>query len=414
MQLKRIVIVCRVFVSEYMIYRWRIFAQTYKDVDVTLIGHVGYSMDDFGKGNRQFSLGFREEERFRYIPVTFDKKNNVPGFVGWLRVHQPDFVYIIGIESSGASLQAAYAKRHYLHNMKLALFTMRGLDFKKPTIGNPRPIVNNLRWLYFRKSLDAVFCHYPHGRDVIREQMGFTGPIYMQTQVGVNNEWFHPDPEARIRVRSRFGIQDDEYVFGTACRIIYYQKGIGDILDALPLPKKAKFMFIGDGPDFQRAKDDVRRKGLEGQVIFTGITQLPDPTGRKAGVEYVQDYFNALDCFVLMSRTSKLYIDTYPLVLSQAMATSLPCIVSTSGALPYEVGEIGTVVPEKDPESLKAAMCARFQDRNNGVEQGKRLFARLQTSFEMHHLNRCFYESVNDILEGRVNEGHFDQTNFEF
>ena len=414
MRLKRIVIVCRVFVSEYMVYRWRIFARTFKDVDVTVIGHLDYSMDDFGKGNRCFSLDFSEEERFHYVPVRFGYGEKISGFVGWLQVHQPDFVYMIGMEASISDLQLVMAKRKYLPNMKIAMFTMRGLDYPKPSIRYPKRIVSYTKWKRFSKYLDAVFCHYPHGRDVVREQMGFKGPIYMQTQVGVNNEWFKPDNEARQRIRQKFGVKDDEYLFGTACRIIYYQKGIGDIIEALPLPEKCKFMFIGDGPDFDRAKKDVMDRGLDKQVIFTGITQLPDPTGRKAGKEYVQDYFNALDCFVLMSRTSNLYIDTYPLVLSQAMATGLPCIASSSGGLPYEVGEIGTVVPEKNPGALREAMIHRFMHQDEGKEQGRRLQERLQHSFEMHHLNRCFYATMIDIMEGKIDSRHFDQQDFTF
>ena len=394
-------------------------ARQCSDLDITLIGHTEFKSDEFGKGNKDLSLGPVVGERFHYFPVNFDEgrgygMGGIPGLVGWLRLHRPDFVYMIGLETDPIALQIVNAKRKFLPNMKLALFTMRGLDFPKFSFRHPRRIIGIVRWALIKKGLDAVFCHYPHGRDVIRDQMKFAKPIYMQTQVGVNNEWFRPDSEARRRVRARFGIKDDEYLFGTACRILYYQKGIGDILLAMPLPEKAKFMFVGDGPDFERAKLEVKSRGLDRQVIFAGMTQLPDPTGRKVDVEYVQDYFNALDCFVLMSRTSATYIDTYPLVLSQAMATSLPCIVSSSGALPYEVGDIGDVVPEKDPVALRKAMQHRFEHQEEGREQGRRLCERLQHTFEMRHLNRCFVTVMKDILANRFEPGHADQTRFEF
>lgn len=413
----KLVVICRVFVSEYMINRWRVMAREYPELDITLLGHRRWESSEWGKAS-SCGMDDLEEERFHYHAVDFRDgwlvENGIVGLEGWLRLNRPDFVYMIGLETHPIALQIVNVKRKFLPNMKLALFTMRGLDFPKFSFLHPRRIGGLIRWSLIKKGLDAVFCHYPHGRDVIRDQMKFHKPIYMQTQVGVNREWFRPDPEARRRVRAKFGVKDDEYLFGTVCRILYYQKGIGDIISSLPLPEKAKFMFVGNGPDFERAKQDVESRGLGRQVIFAGITQLPDPVGRKDGVEYVQDYFNALDCFVLMSRTSPTYIDTYPLVLSQAMATSLPCVVSSSGALPYEVGDIGDVVPEKDPGALQKAMLRRFENQEEGRDQGRRLCERLQHTFEMRHLNRCFVTVMKDILAGRFNPDHADQTRFEF
>jgi glycosyltransferase involved in cell wall biosynthesis len=96
------------------------------------------------------------------------------------------------------------------------------------------------------------------------------------------------------------------------------------------------------------------------------------------------------------------------------MATSLPCIVSSSGGLPYEVDDIGDVVPEKDPGALQKAMLRRFENQEEGRDQGRRLCERLQHTFEMRHLNRCFVTVMKDILAGRFNPDHADQTRFEF
>lgn len=410
----RFVAICRVFVSEYMLYRWRTMARDHKDMDITIIGHREYSSGEFGV-HKRYTLEDFDDGNFHYRRVDFRDGGGIgPGIAGleeMLMKIRPDFVYLIGLETSEISFQVSRVRRKSLPKMKMALFTMRGLDYPKISLRHPRQLMWRWRWARIRNSYDAIFCHYPHGRDVIREQGGYRGPIYMQTQVGVNNEWFRPDADARKRIRAKFGISDDTYLFGTSCRINYHQKGIGDILAALPISGNTKFMFIGDGPDMQRAKDEVKARGLEDYVIFTGFISLPEPTPTP-GLEHVQDYFNALDCFVLMSRTSKTYIDTYPLVLSQAMATALPCIVSTSGALPYEVGDLGDVVPEQQSEPLKKAMEYRYAHQEEGREQGKSLCGRLQHSFEMHHLNRCFVTVMNDILAGRVVGSHFDQQNF--
>ena len=406
----KLVVICRVFVSEYMIYRWRVMARENKDLDITLIGHIEFKSNEFGKGNKELALGSVEEDRFHYIPATFKRSrlysDGIGGLRGWLRLHRPDFVYLIGLETDDISLQVAYVKRRYLPNMKVAMFSMRGPDM-------PTYLRYRIRWTILKRFYDAIFVHYPHGVDIMREQGGYEGPVYMQTQLGVNNEWFHPNIEARREIRAQYGINDDDYVFGVVCRTDI-RKGLIDILDAVPDNPKVKLMHIGDGPDMPRFKEHITKLGLEKRVILTGYVPLPEPSPHH-GVKYIQDYFNALDCNVLMSQTfPKSHVDSYPLVVSQGMATALPCIVSSSGGLPYEVGAIGDVVPERDVAALHKAMLHRFENQEEGREQGRLLFDRLQHTFEMHHLNRCFVTVMKDILEGRFNLDHADQTQFVF
>lgn len=413
----KLVVICRVFVSEYMLYRWRVMARENPDLDITLIGHLEYKSDEFGKGNKDLSLDCVEDVRFHYHPVNFHNarfhSRGIDGLGGWLRVHRPDFVYLIGLESSDISLQVAYIKKHHLPNMKMAMFTMRGPDMPEKTLRHPGSFVWWIKWSILKRWYDAVFVHYPHGAEIVREQGGYKGPIYMQTQVGVNNEWFHPDADARKRVRKELGLSDDDYVFGIVCRTDL-RKGLIEVLEALPNHPKVKLVHVGDGPDMSKFKKHIEKLGVADRVILAGHVALPEPVSR-TGVKYVQDYFNALDCAVLMSQTfPKTHVDSYPLVVSQAMATALPNIVSSSGGLPYEVGDIGDVVPERDVDALRKAMAYRFEHKEEGREQGRRLCSRLQHTFEMRYLNKCFVAVMKDILAGHFNPDHADQTQFKF
>ena len=146
----RLVVICRVFVSEYMIYRWRVMSRENPDLDITLIGHVEYKSDEFGKGNKDLSLGYVEAERFHYLPVNFngDKgllRFGISGIEGWLRLHRPDFVYMIGLETHPIALQIVNIRRKYLPKTKLALFTMRGLDFPKISVKKYTFVIASVR-----------------------------------------------------------------------------------------------------------------------------------------------------------------------------------------------------------------------------------------------------------------------------
>ena len=54
----------------------------------------------------------------------------------------------------------------------------------------------------------------------------------MQTQVGVNQEWFYRDDLKRQAIREKYNL-GDAFVFGSATRFTP-DKGLDDIIDALP------------------------------------------------------------------------------------------------------------------------------------------------------------------------------------
>ena len=112
-------------------------------------------------------------------------------------------------------------------------------DLQKPLFnGSPYRYLRSI-WTYFRQkhslnyfnqNIDAVFCHYPDAFASFRKE-GFTGPLYMQTQVGVNEEWFHEDIEARKAIREKYNL-GDAFVFGSASRFTT-DKGIDDIINVV-------------------------------------------------------------------------------------------------------------------------------------------------------------------------------------
>ena len=67
----------------------------------------------------------------------------------------------------------------------------------------------------------------------------------MQTQVGVNAEWFHPDENSRKEIRDKYNL-GDSYVFGSATRFTK-DKGLFDIIKALPKDGDWKFLMMGSG-----------------------------------------------------------------------------------------------------------------------------------------------------------------------
>lgn len=108
-------------------------------------------------------------------------------------------------------IQVAMVSHRVCPKAKLALFSMRGpasnLKLDKSKCRPKEWLKRRFRyillkqtWNYVRKNFDAIFCHYPDAVACFRLE-GYEGPLYMQTQVGVNEEWFHEDVEARHEIR---------------------------------------------------------------------------------------------------------------------------------------------------------------------------------------------------------------------
>ena len=393
------------FRDEIFYARWRFLAQKNKDLDVSLVGPSNWKNKAFGK-DIEWKPECIDEDRFRVFHINMP--NNkwtylINGMVSLdifkvIKKVRPDVIYLIGYETDNLVLEISILKKMFVPKAKIIGFTMRGLDMPVKTLRFKIP------WFFTSKIFDAYFCHYPHGKNVLLEQGKFKKPVYMQTQIGVNGKTFRPNVESRMKVRRKYNITDSEFVFGSASRIDS-EKGIFDIINGLPEKGSWKFMMLGDGIDFIKVKKAIEDKGLQDNVILTGYV--------KNG-EGVAEYMNAMDCFIHVPRTTKTWIDTFPLAVVQAMATGLAVIGSTSGAVSYQLGKDGIIIPERSPEALKKEMIKMINKPESAREIGNKNLKRVHGAFEIEHLNKCFNELIRQTMIGEYDSRQIDQTNFYF
>lgn len=130
----------------------------------------------------------------------------------------------------------------------------------------------------------------------------------------INLDQFAFDPERRQALRSYYGIGEEEIVIGHVGRF-HVQKNhefIVRLFSRLAGSKrKYRLVFVGMGKLQEEIQTKVIASGLQDKVIFTGIAKNP------------YDYYNMMDLFVLPSR-----FEGYPLVVTEATANGLRCIVS--------------------------------------------------------------------------------------
>ncbi len=108
------------------------------------------------------------------------------------------------------------------------------------------------------------------------------------------------------------------------------------------------------------------RESLQRQACAEGIAEHVEFAGR---CEDIRPYLWRASAFVLPSHREGM-----PLSVLEAMAASLPCVVSAVGELPkiIEDGRSGLLVPPGDHERLAEALCSVLRDVDAAGGMGRR------------------------------------------
>ena len=414
----KIALINHSFQSEFYSRRWKLFADKYKDVDVTLLTpaeYTWYYQKEYTFNGPQHMEGHNEDSGNFHIR-TFKLKYKY----SWLSDDfkkiflelKPDVIYHIGMHTQLSLVQIGRIAKKYLPNTKLILFSMRGPAFDNVW---PKHYVSLKQYckdvyLYFyrkpvlryvNKHYDAVFCHYPEAVECFRRE-GYKGPIYMQTQVGVNPEWFHEDEGARKLIREKYNL-GDSYVFGSATRFTS-NKGLEEIVAALPNEGNWKFLMMGSGgSEFAtKLKQMIKDRGLEDKIVLPGFIENMD----------MWQYWNAVDCAVHVPRTTPFWLETFSLSIVQPMITKKPIIGNTSGSVPYQIGPDGMIVPEGDVKALADKFKWVLDHQEEAKQIGEKMYDRATNGFSVPHLNDLFYRTLmEDVLPGKFDPKKADMTN---
>jgi len=119
----------------------------------------------------------------------------------------------------------------------------------------------------------------------------------------------------RDQTRARWNCTPDSVVFLYVGKLAAY-KGVDRLLRAFAQMEedasRARLVIVGEGPDGPALRDLARQLKIEKNVIWSGFANQSE----------LPELYRASDVFVLFSH------ETWGLVVNEAMAFSLPCVVS--------------------------------------------------------------------------------------
>jgi glycosyltransferase involved in cell wall biosynthesis len=161
---------------------------------------------------------------------------------------------------------------------------------------------------------------------------------------GIPLSEFGKSAASRARVRGELGIPTGAFVVGTVGRLVV-EKDYPLLVRAVApmLDEQTRLVIVGEGP----ARDDIERE------IAASVPEASRRFVTLTGVRQdVPAVLASFDVFALSSQTEGL-----PLVVPEAMASTLPVVPTAVGGLPGIVPrEVGLLVPHGDADALASAI----------------------------------------------------------
>lgn len=334
----RLMVISHTYIESTYRSKWLALRDIGSDVECLVVTPTYWQDREFG---RSYSVA-QVEDRLRFVPISAF----VPGFVSrhiyispdlprLMQQFQPDVVEVEAEMWSAVYLQALLLIRLLVPKAKLVNFSWwNTLDWDTP--------LHAPGSLLYKIGLRATHLIIAgnHGAVDIHREQGYIGPISLIPQNGVNRAEYYPACP-RPDLFTRYGLAG-EFVIGYAGRL-HVRKGVDTLLDAVAGITNVswKLLIVGNGPCLNMLKGQAGSLGISERVVFTGAvprSQIPD-------------HIQLMNVLVLPS--TKAQWEQFGRVLVEAMASGLPCIVSTNVGCTLRDGVDGFMIPIRDLEALK-------------------------------------------------------------
>jgi glycosyltransferase involved in cell wall biosynthesis len=207
------------------------------------------------------------------------------------------------------------------------------------------PTEYRMRWIVrllagMSRLPNAVIVNSERGRS-FHEDVGYRPRRWVVIPNGVDVDRFHPNLEARVKMRTSLGVPLEGQVIGMVARH-HPMKDHATFLRAAAVFTQGHpdvyFVLCGEGchTENEALARPIAELGLTGRVILLGTRG---------------DMENIYPAFDLLTLSSALG-EGFPNVLIESMACGVPCVATDVGDSCAIVGDCGLVVAPRDPVVL--------------------------------------------------------------
>ena len=236
---------------------------------------------------------------------------------------------------------------------------------------------------YNLRRTDYALAGNQEAKAVLRAK-GYTGPVAVIPQFGVDATVFAPAKEPRLKGRTA------TFVIGYAGRLVE-EKGVEMLLRAttgLDVESDWQLYLIGSGPLEGHLRWLASKLGIADRVRFEGqVASTEMPTRLRS-----------LNALVLPSLTRSNWKEQFGRVLVEAMACGVPVIGSDSGEMPHVIGDAGLIFPEGDAQALRGQLARLMADTRFRAELAARGRARVLARYTQTRIAEATYAVYQQML----------------
>jgi glycosyltransferase involved in cell wall biosynthesis len=239
------------------------------------------------------------------------------------------------------------------------------------------------------------FRHACHGfaanrdAETILRRHGYTGPLSIIPQFGVDQELYSPSPPSPLSPSSEDrGLQSAQptWIIGYIGRLVP-EKGIFDLIRAVKsLPQYIQLRLIGDGSQRDEILTLIAQLGLQTRVEL------------HPWVSDVAQELRMLDVLVLPSRTTPTWKEQFGRIMIEAMSCGIPVIGSSSGEIPHVVGDAGLIFREGDCADLATKLHMLMENPKLQAELAERGHARVLQHYTQAAIAQRYYKIYQSML----------------
>ena len=181
---------------------------------------------------------------------------------------------------------------------------------------------------------------------------------------------------------------DGPFTFLVIASHFTIEKGVYDVVNAFTQMEEAgrncRLVLIGSGAEEENLKALCRKHDLEDRVVFTGFLTKDE----------VRAWLAKTHVFVLPSHS-----EGFPMVVMEAMASSLAVVSTRVGAIPdlIDEGVNGFVVKVGDVASLADRMATLYLHESLRLDMGQANRTLMHDHYDVRRVSERFYQLYQEI-----------------
>lgn len=275
--------------------------------------------------------------------------------IGLLKAFKPDVIHIEEDPHSIIGIETVFLSRVACPTAKISFFIWDNIA------RDPGFPMNRIKNILTRFSLDRcqlVFCGNNEGQYLLRQVKKYNGASMVLPQFGLDPDDFNAPlmPE----LSRQLGRADGKVLIGFLGRLVP-EKGILLLLEAVSKIKSNDWtlLVVGNGPLKETIRTYWKDQLGKRLLVLDGVSRA-----------LYRQYLRCLDVLAVPSYSLNSWKEQFGYNIAEAMMVGVPCIGSSSGAIPEVMGPGGLVFKEKDIAALTNAVKRMIEEGSLRKELG--------------------------------------------